>query len=178
MKKVGVEILLLLLCASIALGMQNATGLTKYTSPKGHYTVLLPAQPTLVTQEATAGTGKKFPQYVALVVEPGDVAYLVAYYNRVPGNVFSFDAAIYQVVEALQATVTNETSISLDGREGREVRLLTTVANGTDYLVRARVYDFGKRVYVVQFIIPKSADGALNDAKAAKYFDSFQVVKK
>lgn len=40
----------------------------------------------------------------------------------------------------------------------------------------ARFYDIDRRVYVIQFISLKSAEPGV-DEKAARYFDSFQVVR-
>jgi hypothetical protein len=40
-----------------------------------------------------------------------------------------------------------------------------------------RSYEVDKRVYVLQMIFPKPLESEAVNAKAAKYFDSFQVVK-
>jgi hypothetical protein len=77
MRKYFAAILLLPMSASLALSIQKPDEWIKYTSPEGRYSVSLPAQPNLSTQEATAADGQKFPQYLASVVEPGDVAFMI-----------------------------------------------------------------------------------------------------
>jgi hypothetical protein len=187
MKKRAGGILLLLISASIALGMQDS-GWIKYTSPEGRYIVSLPAQPSVSQQEATTADGEKFPQYLASVIEPGDVAYMVGYFDAVPGTIFSSDAARDGMVKKINGTLISETTISLGGYPGRELRVLakptaaqpaegTKPANLVEYVVRARFYEADKRIYVLQFIFPKSLESDAVAAKAAKYFDSFQVVK-
>jgi hypothetical protein len=49
-------------------------------------------------------------------------------------------------------------------------------STGAEYLMLARFYDIDRRVYVIQFISLKSAEPGV-DEKAARYFDSFQVVR-
>jgi hypothetical protein len=188
MRKYFAAILLLPMSASLALSIQKPDEWIKYTSPEGRYSVSLPAQPNLSTQEATAADGQKFPQYLASVVEPGDVAFMIGYFDSVPGTIFSADAARDGMVKRVNGTLISETAISLGGYPGRELKVLTTPApaqpaegekpaEAIEYIVRARFYEAGKRVYVLQFIFPKSLEGDALAAKATKYFDSFQVVK-
>lgn len=189
MGKYFAAILLLLLSASLALSIQKPDEWIKYTSPEGRYTVLLPAQPSLITQEATAATGDKFSQYLASVVQPGDIAFMIGYFDNVPGTIFSADAARDGMVKRINGTLISETAISLGGFPGRELKVLakparyeqpaegTKPADGVEYTVRARFYEVDKRVYVLQLISPRSLDSEALAAKATKYFDSFQVVK-
>jgi hypothetical protein len=43
--------------------------------------------------------------------------------------------------------------------------------------VLVKFWDTDSRVYVIQVVYPKSGESAALNAKAAKYFDSFQIVK-
>jgi hypothetical protein len=187
MRKCFYATMLLLVSASIALSIQTPQEWIKYTSAEGRYTVSLPAQPTLSTQEATAATGEKFPQYLA-ALEQSDVGFMIGYFDNVPGTVFSPDAARDGMVKQIKGTLISETAISLGGYPGRELKVSTTPAaappaegaqpaEAVEYIVRARFYEVDKRVYVLQIIFPKSLDGDAVSAKATKYFDSFQVVK-
>jgi len=45
-----------------------------------------------------------------------------------------------------------------------------------EYLMFARFLDVGRRVYVIQLIAPKSDETRL-EQRAARYFDSFQLVR-
>jgi len=188
MKKCVAGIWLLLMSASLAVGIQRAGEWIKYSSPEGRYSVSLPAEPKLATQEATTADGQKFAQYLASVVELGDVVFIVGYFETVPGTIFSADAARDGMVKQINGTLISETAISLGGYPGRELKVLTTPApaqpaegtkpaEGVEYMVRARFYEVEKRVYVLQFILPKSLEGDALNSKATKYFDSFQVVK-
>jgi hypothetical protein len=188
MRKYFAVILLLLMSASLALSGQTPDDWIAYTSPEGRYSVSLPAQPKLSTQEATATTGEKFPQYLASVVDTGDVLFMIGYFDTLPGTAFSADAARDGMVKRINGTLISETPISLDGYSGRELKVSTTPtpqppaegakpAEPVQYIVRARFYEADKRIYIVQLIFPKSLESDALAAKATKYFDSFQVVK-
>ncbi len=177
MKKCAFGILFLLASASLALSVQNPVEWIKYSSTEGRYTVSLPAQPKLSSQDATSATGEKFSQYIASVVEPGDVAFMIGYFDVVPGTVFSADAARDGMVKRIDGQLLSESAISLGGYSGRELRVLAKSSAETEYLVRARFYEADKRIYVLQFIVPKALENEAMATKAAKYFDSFQVVK-
>ena len=174
MKKCVNAIFLLLVAASLVLSVQAPDEWIKYTSSEGRYNVLLPVQPTVSTKAASAG-GANFTQYKAAVIEAA-VGYMIGYFDYTETMKFSLDGARDGIIEAVKGTLLTENSISLGGYPGRELRVLAKDASGNEYLTRARYYDINRRVYVVQFIVPKSAE-AESAAKAAKYFDSFQVVK-
>jgi hypothetical protein len=188
MRKYFAAIPLLLVSTALALGIQKFDEWIKYTSPEGRYSVSLPSQPKVSMQEATAETGDKFPQYMASVVEPGDVVFLIGYFDAVPGTIFSADAARDGMVKQINGRLISESAINLSGYPGRELKILTNPApaepaGGTkpagavEYMVRARIYEADKRVYVLQFIFPKSLESEALAVKATRYFDSFQVVK-
>ncbi len=177
MRMCVVGILLVLMSSSVALSIQNTSEWIKYSSAEGRYTVSLPAQPTLSTQEATTADGQKFPQYLAAVTEPGDVAYMTGYFDYVPGTIFSADAARDGMVKRVNGILLSEKTISLGGYPGRELRVSAKPDGGTEYIIRARFYETEKRVYVLQFIVPKSLESDVTEVKGIKYFDSFQVVK-
>jgi hypothetical protein len=121
-------------------------------------------------------------------VEPGDLAFMTGYFDSAPGTIFSADAARDGMVSQVNGTLINETKITLGSYPGRELRVLAKVPAGkpaegekpaetVDYLIRARFYEVDNRVYVLQVIFPKSRESEAINARAAKYFDSFQVVK-
>jgi len=188
MRKHFAAILLLIMSASPAFGSQQLDSWILYKSAEGRYSVSLPRQPTLRTQEATAATGDKLQQYVAIVVEPGDVVFMIAYYDLAPGTIFLADPVRDAMVKRINGTLMSENAISLSGYPGCELKVLTRPApplpaagekpgEAIDYIVRARFYEVDKRVYVLQLISPKSLESDSLNAKATRYFDSFQVVK-
>ena len=180
MRKYLAAILVLLMTASIALCVQKVGEWIKYTSPEGRYIVSLPTQPKLSTQEAATANGEKFPQFMASVIEP-EIAFFVSYFDFVPGTIFSADAARDGMVKAVNGTLISESAITLGGYPGRELKVVTRgkepAAATVEYMVHARLYEAGKRVYVLQFIFPRRLEGEALAGKATKYFDSFQVLK-
>jgi hypothetical protein len=44
-----------------------------------------------------------------------------------------------------------------------------------DFIDRARFYDVNRRIYVLQCLVPKSADGDAAAQTCGKFFDSFRV---
>lgn len=167
-------VLFLLISPVLILAIQHSDEWIKYTSKEGRYSVQLPAQPSVDSQEATSASGEKFTQYKA-TLSSGKAIYMIGYFDYPPTTVFAFDTARDRMMEGVKATLLSERSISLGGAPGREVRLLTKIL-GVEYLMVAKFYDIDRRVYVVQFITPKSDETGVEE-KAARYFDSFQVVK-
>jgi hypothetical protein len=176
MKKFALTLLaMILINAASVFAFQTSTEWLKYDSREGRYSVLVPSQPTLTSQEAAAASGEKFPQYLASSSDQ-NALYLVAYFDLAPGATFSLDKARDGMLKAVNGTLVSEGSISLGGRPGRELKAAVTGPDGVDYVVYARVYDMEKRVFILQFIIAKSADDSAAAAKSSKYFDSFKVI--
>lgn len=175
MKKFAV-VLFLLLNAAIAFAFQNPGEWVRYNSPEGRYIVRLPAHPQVGTQESATADGEKFTQYKATVSD-GNSVFLVGYFDHVPGTTFSLDKARDNMVEAIKGNLLSESAVSLGGSPGRELKVSARGSDGTEFLVRTRFYDVDKRVYVLQFIIPKAEDDSASAEKTARFFDSFQVTK-
>ena len=169
-------ILLILFSPALTLGAQHSDDWIKYDSKEGRYSVLLPAQPTVGSQEATSADGIKFTQYKAAVFS-GEVVYMIGYFDYTASMTFTFDKARDGMVGAVNGTLLTERSISLGGYSGRELRVLARDESGAEYDMRARFYDVDRRIFVLQFIAPKSIAVEITDPKATKYFDSFQVVR-
>jgi hypothetical protein len=81
------------------------------------------------------------------------------------------------MIEGVKGTLVSERAISLGGYPGRDLRIRARDETGAEYDMRVRCYDIDRRVYVIQFIARKSIPEESVDQKAAKYFDSFLVVK-
>ena len=169
------RILLILFCPALA-AAQHSEDWIKYESKEGRYSVMLPSQPTIGSQEATTADGVKFTQYKAAVVS-GNVAYLIGYFDYAAPMTFTFDKARDGMVTGVNGTLVSERSISLGGYPGRDLRINAKDENGVEYDMRARFYDVDRRIYVVQFIAPKSMEVGAADVMATRYFDSFQVVR-
>lgn len=176
MKKCATAILLLMLVATLTVGVQNPDQWIKYASPEGRYTVSLPAEPKLTSQESTNSEGLKFTQYMASVGD-GNGYYMVAYFDLAAGVTYSLDKARDGMLKAVNGTLVSEGPINLEGNPGRELLASVTAADGVDYLVSARVYQVDSRVYILQFLRAKASDDKVAAARAAKFFGSFQIVK-
>jgi len=175
MKKFTTAILILLMGAPLALSVQKPADWIRHVSLDGRYSVLMPAQPTLGTQEAASPDGAKFTQYKATFADDSGI-YLVAYFDHVPGTTFSLEKARDGMVQAVKGTLLSDSAINLEENPGRELRL-TASSEGIEFLLRAKFYNVGTRVYVLQFIVPKSRDTSATAADAARFFDSFQLTK-
>jgi hypothetical protein len=164
--------ILLLVISVAAFGYQAASQWTKYTSPEGGYSVLLPSEPQLKSQEETAPDGGKIEQHLAFATDSAGAGYMVAYFETGDRS-FSFDKARDGAISRVNGTLLSERDIKLHEYPGREVKLFGS-AGGVDFFFVVRFYRVEKRVFVIQFIVPKSAGQDVPD-KAVGFFDSFQV---
>ena len=80
------------------------------------------------------------------------------------------------MLEAVKGTLVSERTVSLNGNPGRELKVAAKL-NASDYILLVKFWDTESRVYVLQVVYPKSGDSAAMNTKAAKYFDSFEIVK-
>lgn len=146
----------------------------RYTSPEGRYSVLLPAQPTLSSQQINAPDGTPMTQYMAMA--SGNMGMvMVAYFDYAADVVFSLDKARDGMVTSIQGTLLDEHSMSLGGAPGRQVKISAKTEQGMEFIDRARFYDVRPRVFVLQCITPKSLDSAAIAEKCEQFFDSFRV---
>lgn len=175
MKKAVAPIFLLLVCAVVAFAVQDSAWIN-YNSAEGRYSVALPSQPEIGTQEAATADGVKFTQYKAMVIK-GKTVFLVGYFDHVPGTTFSLDKAGEGLVNGVKGTLLSQSPISLGANPGREMKVATKAEDGAEYLLHARFYDVDQRIYVLQFLILKTDNDSAAAANAAKYFDSFKVLK-
>lgn len=175
-KKTTLAIFLLLALAALASGFQNSPEWVKYTSVEGRYNVLLPQQPKLATQEGSASSGEKMTQYMAQAADSNSL-YFLAYFDYGTSLTFSLDKARDGVIEGIKGTLLSENATSLGGYSGRELKVAAKDQN-IDFLLRARIYDIGGRVYIIQHIFRKSDDSPGTAEKTNRFFDSFRVTVK
>jgi hypothetical protein len=172
MKRKLLATVLVLVPAALAVAAQSSPEWVKYTSDEGRYSALIPQQPKLSTQEATAPGGEKFMQYMAQTND-ADSIYMVGYFDYAGNMIFSLDKARDGVLDATKGTLIKEEPISLGGNAGRELKVATK--NGDfDLLIRIRFYEIGRRIYVLQHIFQKASDTPAVTAKTTRFFDSFK----
>ena len=171
MRRVTIAVVLLL--GSAPATMAQGGEWTKYTSTEGRFGVSMPQEPKISNQETTAATGEKLPQYLA-VSQDGKGVVMVAYFD-IGEMTFSFDKARDGMLAAMSATLMGEETISLGSSPGRALKLLAKVSDGQEFIDRARYFQVGKRVYVLQCIFPKGEESSAIVEKCAKFIDSFKV---
>ena len=146
----------------------------RYTSPEGRYSVLLPAQPNLSSQQVSAPDGTPMTQY--MVTASGNMGMvMIAYFDYAADVVFSLDKARDGMVTSIKGTLLDEHSMSLGGAPGRQIKISARTEQGVEFIDRARFYDVKPRVYVLQCITPKSVDSAAIAERCEQFFDSFRV---
>jgi hypothetical protein len=145
-----------------------------YTSAEGRYTVSMTGQPKLSSQPITAASGDNLIQHVASV--SADPAYLMVGYFDYPASVtFSLDAARDSMVNSLQGTLIDESSISVGGAPGRAIKIAAKTEAGVEVINRAHFYDIESRIYILQCLIPAANDGPGAIQICDRFFDSFRV---
>ena len=169
-------VILVLVSAGLGSGFQRPGEWIKYDSPKGRYTILVPGEPRLSSQEIVTANGKKVTQYRATASE-ANFAVFVGYYDYASAMTYSLNQARDGIVERT-GTLLTESKISLGEYRGLEMNVSAKRPDGAEFLVRVRIYDVDRRVYVLQFIIPRSEDDNVSAEKAVRYFDSFRVTKR
>ena len=175
MLKKSLAVCFLMIMASLAQAVQTPPDWVRYSSTEGRYNVLVPKEPSLNTQEGSASTGEKFIQYMAEASDT-DSFYSITYFDYASNMNFSLDKARDGMVNAITGTLLSEQAISLGGYPGRELKISAKHA-GFDLLVRARIYDIGRRVYSLQQVVQKSADSPTVAEKATRFFDSFKLTQ-
>ena len=101
----------------------------------------------------------------------------VAYYDYASTMEYSLNQA-REVIIGSRGTLLSEGKISFGGARGIEMNISSKGPDGVEYLLRVKLYDIDRRVYVVQFIIPRSEDNNESAEKAARFFNSFRVMKR
>jgi hypothetical protein len=167
-------ILLVLFVSVVAAAAQVNGEWIKYTSAEGRYRVSVPQEPKLSSQETTTGDGDKVPQYLASSPD-GNGVFMIAYFDYKPPVTFSFDKARDAMLNAMGATLLGEDTVSLGSSPGRALKLLAKPSDKEEFIVRTRIYDVSRRVFVLQCIFPKAEDGTVVLEKCAKFIDSFKV---
>ena len=153
--------------------IQPQTQPLRYNSPEGRYSIMFPSQPKLSTQNMTDASGQPYVQYMAMASD-ADTLLMVAYFDYGSGIVFSLDKARDGMVQALGGTLLDEQSISLGGAPGRQLKIAGTT-QGIEFIDRVRFFDVNRRIYVLQCMAQRRADGPTSAERCEQFFDSFRT---
>ena len=165
---------ILLIASALTIAAQSSGEWIRYTSAEGRYNVAVPHEPKLSTQETIASTGEKIPQQLAASPD-GNGAFMIEYFDYATPMTFSFDKARDGMLSSMRATLLGDESISLGSSSGRALKLLAKAPDDSEFLVRSRYYDVGRRVYILQCIFPKSEDSPAITEKCLRFLDSFKA---
>jgi hypothetical protein len=164
---------MMLFALALTIEAQSSGEWIRYISAEGRYNVAVPQEPKLSTQETTASTGEKIPQQLAASPD-GNGVFMIGYFDYATPMTFSLDKARDGMLSTMRATLLGEETISLGTSSGRALKLLAKAPDDSEFLVRARYYDVGRRVYVLQCIFPKSEDSPAITEKCLRFLDSFK----
>jgi len=165
------------LALAIVFGVAAQGDWIKYQSPEGRFSVSVPKEPKLSTQDTTAKTGEKLPQYLASTID-GNGVFMVGYFDYKTDMTFSLEQARDGMVQSMNATVVTDELISLGGAPGRGLKVIAKSSDGVEFIDRAQFYDVNRRVFVLQCIFPKDEEGPAIVAKCEKFADSFKVTDR
>ena len=153
---------------------QTQTAGQRYISDAGRYSVRMPSEPKLSSQNTTGPTGEQFTQYIAMAAD-STMLFMVGYFDYSSNIVFNLDKARDGMIDSIKGTLLDNQAISLGGKPGQQVRISGTTDEGVDFVERARFYDINPRVYVLQCIVFKSQDSPAAADRCEQFFDSFRV---
>jgi hypothetical protein len=165
--------LLLLFSAATAYGIQAEPEWVKFTAPKGLFSLQSPHEPKV--EEPPDGKPEEPPH--SRFNDFGDgYGFVIEYFEGLTiGDPEKYLAATSEgVVKTVKGTLTGQDKITLDGYPGREVSLSIT-ANGTDLLVRTRIYIVGTSMFSLSYIWRKDGDPAVRAKMGERYFSSVKI---
>jgi hypothetical protein len=181
MKRLLVTLFVLFASASVAFSQEHSRKdnpppsavWINYTSAEGRYSVSLPNQPKISSQEAQNSEGLKFTQHLASAYSEGTMC-LIGYFDIGDTVVYSLEKGRDGMVSTVKGTLVSEQPVTLNGHPGIEIKI-GWKNSGADYLTQARIYAVNKRVYIVQFLTLGPDTPQSQVASARRYFDSFSV---
>ncbi len=104
----------LLAAALAAVGCPNPIDWQNYTSPDGHYSVLMPGTPKSQSQQTAGFTVHSD------AVELSNSAYVVSYADLPRGAPFDLDGPVKGAVNGMKAELVQSKEITMEGKPGRE----------------------------------------------------------
>ena len=112
-------VILVLFSAGLQSGFQRPAEWIKYNSSKGRYTILVPGEPKLSSQEILTSNGKKVTQYRATASE-ANFAVFVGYYDYSSAMAYSLNQARDGIV-VRTGTLLSESKITRGHHPGLEI---------------------------------------------------------
>lgn len=140
---------------------------TKFSSPEGRFSVLMPANPLREEQSKDMRGVKVVMRFFTAGSEKG--LFIVAYADYQMGVARQeLDANRDSFLRGMKATLISESDIKLQENPGREIR-----AERDRLSIRSRIYLVGNRYYQAVAITPATFPGNL---EADKFLTSFELL--
>lgn len=146
----------------------------EYKSTPGRYSVLLPGEPKITKQSNASANGVALETYLATATE-AQATMIIGYFDY--SGTYSFDDGRDGILEKTGGKLVSETNIKLGTYPGRDL-VVDASGGGYDFRIYVRYYDSGDRIYLLQFLVLKTDDTAVNGIRKQKYFDSFKILPK
>jgi len=148
------------------------TGWVKFTSPEGHFSVLMPETPQDKSETVDSAHGP-YTTHLFIVRDTTSV-YLIGWVDYDPSFNFNRQAELEanrdNFVKGISATLVSTRPTVVDGYSG-----LDFTAETADRIFKSRVFLVGRRPYQIVIGSPKGFDDtALTD----RFFSSFKVSRQ
>ena len=148
------------------------SGWVKFTSPEGHFSVLMPETPQDKSETVDSAHGP-YTTHLFIVKDTTSV-YLIGWVDYDPSFNFNRQAELEanrdNFVKGISATLLNTRPTMVDGYSGLEF-----TAETGDRVFKSRVFLVGRRPYQIVIGSPKGFDDtALTD----RFFSSFKVSRQ
>lgn len=150
----------------------DANGWVKFTSPEGHFSVLMPEIP----QDKAETTDSSHGPYTThlFIVKDTTSVYLIGWVDYDPSFNFNRQAELEanrdNFVKGINATLVSTRPTVVDGYSGLEF-----TAETGDRVFKSRVFLVGRRPYQIVIGSPKGLD---DTAITERFFNSFKVSRQ
>lgn len=142
---------------------------TKFSSPEGRFSVLMPGRPVREEQSKDTSVGKVVMHFFTTRTQTG--IFVVAYADyAISEPKRELDANRDTFIKGMKATLVSESDIKLLEHPGREIK-----AERDQLSIRSRIYLVGNRYYQMVTITPATLPGNL---EADKFLTSFELVRR
>jgi hypothetical protein len=166
--------LLLAACA----GQVAAAEWAPFSSPKGNFKAVFPAQPQESVQSIQTELGEiPYTTYMS-EIDNGNIAFGVAYNDYPPAILQAdpqtvLDGGRDGAKQNLGGTVVSETQMTYRGNPGREFTILGEV-QGQKLFYHTRIFLIGTRLYQLQIV--RVGESPIDVADTVRFFSSFEPV--
>lgn len=158
---------LIIFAAAIAEARLQTEPWTKFSSPEGRFSILMPSEPLRDDQTKETPVGEVVMHF--LTSRTGTGIFVVAYADYAINDAKrELDANRDSFLKGMKATLVSESDIKLQENPGRDIK---STRDGLS--IRSRIYLVGKRYYQAVAITPASLPG---EVEADKFLTSFELL--